>query len=93
VNNLLSCMILIFFFAALFAGISFQENKAKEKVKNDLKSKGCQDIEVTRIWEFGRRELTYEAKYRNPQGQLVANSCVVTFGFFSPSDVYWKIPI
>ena len=68
------------------------ENRAKENVKDELERKGCQEIEVSRTFLFGRREVSYDVKYRNKKGEWVANSCVVT-GTFVPGDIYWKNPI
>lgn len=88
-----SCIFGIIFFAIIFIGWPLYEKKGKENVKNDLESKGYQEIEITRTWAFGRREMTYDVKYLNRQGKIIANSCIVAAGFFSPGDVYWKDPI
>ena len=71
----------------------YYETKAKEKVKTNLESKGYTDINVTRVWEIGKREIIYDVKYRNSQGVMNANSCIVSAGFFTPGDVYWKNPV
>ena len=92
-DSAFSPIFLIALFIVLIAWGIWFEKQAKEIVRNDLERKGCQEIEVTRAWAFGRRELSYDAKYRNSQGQLVVNSCIVAAGFFSPGDVYWKNPI
>ena len=88
----LQLIVAFLFFAALIYGASRYEQKAREIVQDELERKGCQEIEITRTLKIGTREITYDVKYRNQQGKLTVNSCIVS-GFFSPREVYWKNPI
>jgi hypothetical protein len=92
-DELFRVILLMVLIPVMIIGGASYENKAKVNVENDLQVKGCQEIEVKRIWALGKRELTFDVKYRNRQGEMTTNTCVIAAGWFSPGDIYWKNPI
>jgi len=92
-DSFVQFLIVIALIAFAIAFESSYVKKAKEKIEELLNRSGFQDIEMSRVWEFGRRDLAFDVKYRNIQGEMIVNSCVVASGFFSPGDIYWKNPI
>lgn len=92
-NDTFSIIFFVVIIAISIPLIVFYEKRAKQNIIDDLTKRGCQEIEINRSLVLGRREMTYDVIYRDPQGDKVINSCVVEAGLFSPGDVYWKNPI
>ena len=86
-------IIAIILFGIVLAFSSSYEDKAKEKIKKHLEEKGCQDIQISRVWTFGMRELTYNISFVDQQGKMNANTCIIASGWFSPGEIYWKKPL
>lgn len=86
-------MVVLVLFVLVIWFETYYVNKAKESIVELLFRNKCQVVEISRVWNFGKRELSFDVKYRNSQGELTINTCVIGSGWFSPGDVYWKKPI
>lgn len=75
--------------------VYFQEQSGKKSVKHYLEQKGFEDIEInTRLFAGGGKgSITYDVKYRERNGLMHDNSCVVHSGIFSDSTIYWEKPM
>ena len=84
--------------AALFMVIIglavFQEDRSKSKVRKTLEEMGFNEIKViSHVFSMQRGTLTFDVEYRDKDGGLQRNSCIVPSAVFSEQKIYWEKPI
>jgi hypothetical protein len=68
--------------------------KDQRRIQDYLSERGATDIVISKVWLTGQRNTsTYDVAYTDRQGKPRRTRCLIPYGWFGDSEVYWKDPV
>jgi hypothetical protein len=68
--------------------------KDKRRIQDYLSEQGATDIVISKVWPTGQRNTSiYDVVYTDRQGVSCRTRCMIPYGWFGGSEIYWKDPV
>ena len=79
--------------AAVLVGVTISR-KDKRRIQDYLSERGATDIVISKVWLTGQRNTgIYDVVYTDSQGASCRTRCMIPYGWFGDSEIYWKDPV
>ena len=76
--------------AAFLVGITISV-KDKRRIHDYLSERGATDIVISKMLLNGQRNTSiYDVVYTDRQGVSCRTRCMIPYGWFGDSEIYWK---
>lgn len=76
--------------AAFLVSITIS-TKDKRRIQDYLSERGATDIVISKVWLTGQRNTSvYDVMYTDRQGVSCQTRCIIPYGWFGDSGIYWK---
>ena len=86
----------VFILGIVILGVAFLVGstisvKDKRRIQDYLSERGATEIVISKVWLNGQRNTSiYDVAYTDRQGVPCRTRCIIPYGWFGDSEIYWK---